>query len=118
ELAEAQLRAGQVAEDPDLTAHLLADRADPAHVLRLLLPRAMREVEPEDVDAGGEQFAQDLRRAAGRPDSRDDLGATCVIRGCAARRNPICSRGRHHDWPEGRARGTGVGAGGTESGSV
>ena len=66
---------GQVAEDPDLTADLLARRADPAHGLGVLLRRAVGEVEPEDVDAGLEQLTQHLRVALAGP-----MVATILVR--------------------------------------
>src|SRR2546421_2987298 len=78
----------------------------------MLLGRPVGEVEPEDVNPRLEELAQDLGLAAGGPDRGDDLGATGVVRGCAARRNPIRSGGRHQLCPVVRVCGTGVGAAG------
>jgi hypothetical protein len=88
-VAEAELWARKVAHDPDLATDLLTDRADPPDVLGLLIRGAVGEVEPEDVDAGREELAQDIRRAARGPDRGDDLGAAGDMRGCATRRNPF-----------------------------
>src|SRR5262249_16659748 len=98
EISETELRAGQVPHDPDFTAGLLAHGPDPFDGVRPLTRGPVGEVEPEDVDAGVEQLPEDWGLAARGPDGRDDLGAS---RG-----------GGHQPPPEGRVRGTGVGAAG------
>ena len=81
EVPETELRARQVADDPDLTADLLARLSHPAHGLRLLLGCPVREVDPEDVDPRLEELTKHLRVRARRPEGGDDLGAAGVIRG-------------------------------------
>ena len=78
-LAQAQRSAARDRTGPDLrAAEILQDRhvppgaprrlADRAVDLRVRLVGAVREVQPEDVDAGGEQGLEDVRRLRGRPD--------------------------------------------------
>ena len=54
----------------------LADHADQLGLLRV---RAVREVQARDIQAGADQLAKDLRRAAGGTKGGDDLGAAVVF---------------------------------------
>ena len=71
---QADLGPAQVLQHGELTAHLLADRPDRRERGGVLLVRAVREVEPEDVDARLDQLPEHGRVARGRPDRRHDLG--------------------------------------------
>ena len=57
-----------------------ADRADRRERGRVLLVRAVREVEPEDVDPRLDQPPQHVRVARRRPDRRHDLGPDLAVR--------------------------------------
>ena len=72
--ADAQLRALQVEQDADRPADLLLDRADHLGRARVVLVRAVAEIEAEDVDAGLEQRLDPLVRRGGGPERGDDLG--------------------------------------------
>ena len=42
--------------------------------LRVVLGRAVGEIQPDDIDAGGDQSGQHLRVGRGRAEGGDDLG--------------------------------------------
>ncbi len=83
ELADPQLRAGQVAEDRDLAADGLGGRADRLDRLRMFVGAGVGEVEPEDVGTGADHLLEHARRPARRADRGDDLGPAgdvgCVL---------------------------------------
>ena len=73
--ARAHLGAGQILEDRDVHAELARDAANVGDDRGVILVRAVREVEPHDVDPGEEQRAQHRRIARRGADGRDDLRA-------------------------------------------
>ena len=84
ELAGTNLGALQVGEDADGFALLFRDGADHADELGLLGVGSVGKVEAGYVQAGANQFAEDLDGATGRAEGADDLGATCALR-CSRR---------------------------------
>src|SRR3954470_16047535 len=95
---EAQLRSGQVAEDPDLTPDLRTGLPDAPHRLGVLAGGSVGEVQPEDVDAGVEQLAKDLGLTARGTDRRHDLGSA---------RASLARAGHYDEPPVARVWGTG-----------
>src|SRR5690606_1773677 len=81
EHAHADLRALEVLEDPDAAAEVLGGLADDVDDVEVVLALAVREVQPEDVDAGLDQPHHDLGRGAGRTQRGDDLRAAPGVRG-------------------------------------
>ena len=75
ELAGADLGALQVGEDADGLALFAGDGADHLDELGLLGVGAVGEVEAGDVEAGADELAEELGRAAGGAEGGDDLGA-------------------------------------------
>jgi hypothetical protein len=76
DLADAQLRPLDVADDGDVAAELrghVADDGDDAGVLFVL---AVREVEAEGVDARGEEAIDHFLAAAGRAEGGEDFRAS------------------------------------------
>ena len=71
--ADPHLRAGQVLEHRDLAADAARGVADPLDRLRVLVARAVREVEPRDVEPGLDHPHEHVRLARGRSDGGDDL---------------------------------------------
>ena len=67
DVSEPDLRPGDVAQQADLAARLLGGRARHLHQPRVVLARAVGEVEPQDVRADRDQAAEDLRVVGGRP---------------------------------------------------
>ena len=57
---------------PDLSG----DLAHEPRALRVILVRAVREIQANGVDAGVDERAQLLRRIRRRPERGDDLGST------------------------------------------
>ena len=55
-------------------ARLAGGFADRVDARRMIVRRAVRGVEAEDVDTGGEQLAQHVGRIGGRSERGDDLG--------------------------------------------
>src|SRR5262249_27852123 len=74
--AGADLRAAEVLEHGDLPPRPLRRRADSRVGVALRLLRAVREVETEDVGAGGNQRVEHVVGAARRADRRHDLGVS------------------------------------------
>ena len=73
--ADPELRALQVGEHADRAADLLLETADRIEAGRVVGVRAVREVQPEHVDAGDEQPLDHLGRGRARPDGGNDAGA-------------------------------------------
>ncbi len=73
EMADAQLRSGQVAEDADLTAGLIRGGADVVHDLGVTRYVGMREVQAEYVHPGLDHLYEGLGVPAGRSDRCDDF---------------------------------------------
>ena len=75
DVAEPDLRPGDVAQQADLATRPL--RAGPSHLdqPRVVVARAVGEVEPQDVRAHLDQAGEHLRVVGGRTESGDDLGA-------------------------------------------
>ena len=74
ELADADLGPLQVRHDRDLLADLLRDLLHQGGAVDVVLCHAVREVEPDAVDAGADDAFEHLRRARRRPEGGDDLG--------------------------------------------
>ena len=68
-----ELRSLEVGDHGDRAAELVRHLADARGALRMLLVRAVREVEPGGVHAGGDERAQLLDRVRRRSERRDDL---------------------------------------------
>ena len=79
--ADPDLGALQVLQNGDRAAGLALERTDRGVDLAVVVMRSMAEVQPEHVGSGQEQLAQPLRRRAGRPDGRNDLGVTMTAHG-------------------------------------
>ncbi len=75
EAADAELGALDVGEDADRPSRLLLEGADRLDARGVILMRAVREIEAEDVHPGAEEPADDLWRGACRAEGGDDLGA-------------------------------------------
>ena len=75
DVADADLRALDVAHDRHVAADVRGHVADRADGLLVLLVRAVGEVEAEDVHPRGEQACDDLLGARGRTEGGDDLGS-------------------------------------------
>ena len=73
QLADAQLRAGQVLQDRDLAAGAAGGVADAARGLRVLVGAAVGEVQAGDVHPGLDDADEHLGIARGGPDGGDDL---------------------------------------------
>src|SRR5262245_26364900 len=71
--SEAHLGPAEVLENGDLPTGLPTDATDVNEECRMFLVRPVRKVEPEHVDAGVDEFAQDRRLAGRRADRRHDL---------------------------------------------
>ena len=74
ELADADLRALQVRHDADLAAERAGGLAHEAGALHVVGRAPVREIEADDVDAGGDQAGERVGRAAGGAERGDDLG--------------------------------------------
>ena len=74
ELADADLGALQVGHDRDLAPLRARDLAHELRAIHVIGCVAVREIEPHDVDAGGEHAPQHLRLAACGTERGDDLG--------------------------------------------
>ena len=72
----ADLRAAEVLQQRHAAAGLGRQRTDARHHLAVRVVGSVREVEAEDVDAGGDQIAQRRFAARRRADRRDDLRAS------------------------------------------
>ena len=79
EVAGADLRARQVGEDGHRPARLGGHRAHPRQPAEMFVDGAVAEVQPDDVDTGVDQAAEDLRAVAGRPECGHDLRAPAHI---------------------------------------
>jgi hypothetical protein len=90
ELAHADLRALEVDHDPDRALDLAAGLAHELGALHVVRGRAVREVQPHDVDAGEEHPLEGRGVARSGAERGDDLGAALCFghQDCAAR----CSR--------------------------
>ena len=75
ERADAQLRPRQVLQDGDRSAGAARRLADPLRRLRVLLVRAVAEVQPGDVHPGFDHPHEHLAIARGGADRGDDLRA-------------------------------------------
>ena len=73
QLAQPDLRPGQVGQHGHRLADLGRDPADRRQPLLLLRPVAMGHVQPKDVDASGHQIGQLAFFRTGRPDGSHDL---------------------------------------------
>ncbi len=74
ELADANLGALQVDHDADGAADLAHDLAQQRDALAVVVGRAVGEVQPHDIDAGGNHPRHHLRIGAGRAEGGDDFG--------------------------------------------
>ena len=92
QLADPQLRPGQVAEHRHLAADLLGGGADRLDRLRVALAVGVGEVEAEDVGAGLDQCLEHLRVPAGRADRGDDLGPPAPAPRSRLSISPPCQR--------------------------
>ena len=81
QVADAELRAGQVAEDRHLAAERGGRLADRLDRLRVFVGAGVGEVEAEDVGAGGDQLLEHAEVPRGRADRGDDLGAPLEVSG-------------------------------------
>ena len=72
--SQADLGPAEVLQDRELTPHLVADLADRLERRGVLVVRAVREVEPEDVNARLDHLPDDGRIPRGGPERRHDLG--------------------------------------------
>ncbi len=70
------LRPAQVLQDADVAAGALGGFAHLMKERRVIGLRAMREVEPDDVDAGGDERVEHVRIAGRRSERGDDLCAS------------------------------------------
>ena len=69
EAAQANFRALQIEQNPGMHARFARRLANRIDARRMIVLRAVRGVEAEYIDAGGEQLAQDSGRIGGRPQS-------------------------------------------------
>ena len=69
EAAQANLGALQIEQNPGVHARLARSLADCVDARGVIVLRAVRGVEAEYIDAGGEELVQDSRRIGGRPQS-------------------------------------------------
>ena len=76
ELADADLRALQVSQHADIGTQAHRHLADQPDRFGMLLGRAVREVDPNDVDPCLEQSGQHLGRVGCRAKRGNDLGGT------------------------------------------
>ncbi len=75
QLGGTDLGALQVSQDTERTPDIDRDLAHHADQVGLLLVRAMREVQPDHIQAGMDQLAEDIFRATGWAEGGNDLGA-------------------------------------------
>jgi hypothetical protein len=73
QVADAELRALEVGDERDRAADLRRDLAHEPRALRMLLVRAVREVQPHRVDARADEVVEPVGRRRGRSERRDDL---------------------------------------------
>ncbi|TPW15472.1 MAG: hypothetical protein FD127_765 [Acidimicrobiaceae bacterium] len=73
ELPGSDLRPGQIGEHPDDRAVPLGGRTHGPHPMDVLVDGSVRQVEPDDVDAGDDQPVEHLRRLTRRSEGGDDL---------------------------------------------
>ena len=78
ELAGANLRPAEILENRHLAARALGRRPHPRERRAMRLVRAVREIQTEDVGAGGDERVEDGVGVARRADGRDDLGVSHV----------------------------------------
>ena len=76
ERAGANLRSAQILHDADVPAGARGNLADVGEGLGMGLVRAVREVEPEHIDAGGHERGEHFAASARRTDGGDDFGVT------------------------------------------
>ena len=74
ESPDADLGAGQVREDRDRLAKLVAGFPDPTDDLAVALGGSVGEIEAEDVDAGAGEGEDHVRRRGRRPNGSHDFG--------------------------------------------
>ena len=74
ERAGADLRSAQILHDADMPAGVRGNLADVGEGLGMGLVRAVREVEPEHIDAGGHERVEHVAASARRTDGGDDFG--------------------------------------------
>jgi len=79
QLADAQLRAGQVAEHRNLPPDPLGGGADRLHRARVTVAVGVGEVETEDIGAGLDQAGQDVGVPTRRTNRRNDLRASATL---------------------------------------
>ena len=75
QLADANPRPLQIAENGNRTSEGVGRLTDQRNIRRMLLVRAMREVDASYIEPGLEEAAQRVGRTAGRPERADDLRA-------------------------------------------
>jgi hypothetical protein len=75
EVADADLRALQVADQRDRPAGALLRLADERRAVAMVVVRPVREVEPGRIHAGCDERVELVGRRARRPDRGDDLRA-------------------------------------------
>ena len=71
----ADFRALQILQDADGASFAGGGSAQALNVVRMILVRAMREVQASDIHAEAEQVAHGRFGMAGRADGTDDFGA-------------------------------------------
>ena len=74
EQAGADFRSAEILQDGDFASRALRRRADARERRGMRLVGAVREIQPEDVGACGNQRVEHGVRIAGGPDRGDDLG--------------------------------------------
>ena len=97
QLAGADLRPGQVLQDGDVPAGPGRGVADAGDDGAVLLVRAVREIEAEDVGARGDERVERALGGTGRPDGGDDLGES-AHEGSSRAVNPIAGWPRLTSW--------------------
>ncbi len=75
QVADADLRPLQVADQRDRPVHPLLRLADECGAHPVIVVGAVREVQARRVHSGAHELVEPLRGRAGRPDRRDDLRA-------------------------------------------
>src|SRR5439155_24422335 len=89
ECAGPNLRTAKVLQHCDLAARPGSRRADTAKRRAVRFVGAVREVQPEDVGAAGDQRVEHVVGIADRADGRDNFGVTHLV----ARRSALGARG-------------------------